>query len=236
MNKYFFTPLLLALLAVVACGDKDKTFGGDDSIARCLMAKDYKYEELLTKADVAKHTSIDEASYKMEISPTKGTYGSCTYTWNSDRPDLEIELLGQIIRGPDRNRVVVKMLDFYTDSDLKLYKQADALALFDRVYKPVSQSEYDDFIATLEREYANDPAGMETAKKLLEARMNLVYESLTGLGDRAYWKWHPDYGIELVVLAGAAYFTIEAKLSADAPTSRDLAAKFAKEVLARCGG
>lgn len=234
MRKYCYA-LLCALVTVVACGDKGKTLEGDDNMARCLMAKDYQYEALLTKADVAKHASIDEGSYKMEISPTKGTYGSCTYTWDSDRPDLEIELLGQIIRAPDRNRVVVKMLDFYTDSDLKLYKQADALALFDRSYKPLSQSEYDELLAALEKEYANNPSGFETAKGFLDARLNLVYESLANLGDRAYWKWHPDYGIELIVLAGAAHFTIETKLSAEAPASLDLAVKYAREVLAKCG-
>ncbi len=234
MNKYL-SFLLIAALAAVSCGDKDKSFEGDDSVARCLMAKDYRYEELLTKADVSKHASIDEASFKMEISPTKGTYGSCRYQWNSDRPDIEIELLGVPISSPDRNFVVIKLLDFYTDDQLKLYSQPDALALFDTSYKPLTQSDYDKLLASLEKEYANDPSGLATAKKFLDSRMNLIYEPLAGLGDRAYWKWDVQHGLELVVLSGAARFTIETKLSSEAPASLESAVKFAREVLAKCG-
>jgi len=110
MNKYL-SFLLIAGLAVVSC-DKDEKSEGDDGIARCLMSKDYRYEELLTKADVAKHTSIDEGSYTMEISPTKGSYGSCRYQWDSDRPPIDMKLLGQTISVPDQNFVVLKHLDF----------------------------------------------------------------------------------------------------------------------------
>lgn len=234
MNKYL-SFLLIAGLAVVSC-DKDEKSEGDDGIARCLMSKDYRYEELLTKADVAKHTSIDEGSYTMEISPTKGSYGSCRYQWNSDRPPIEMELLGQPISVSDRNFVVLKHLDFYTHGELKLYSQPDALALFDQTYKRLTQSEYNELLASLEKEYANDPSGFETAKKFLDARMKFTYEPLAGLGDRAYWDWDAQDGLELVVLAGAAHFTIETKLSAESPASLELAVKFAREVLAKCGG
>lgn len=200
------------------------------------MAKDYAYEDLLTKADIAKHVPIDEASYKMKASTTKGQYGSCEYEWLSDRPDLEIELLGQTIKGADKNRVKIKQLDFYTDSDLSLYKQADATALFDQSYKRLSQQEYDELLANLEKQYAQDAAGLAQAKGFLDARLNMIYEPLSDLGDRAYWKWHEQHGIELVVLTGAAHFTIEAKLSAEAQSTLDASIQLAREVLAKCGG
>lgn len=236
MNNSLFI-LLCTVVLMAACGDKKNNLADDnDNVARCLMAKDYKYEELLTKADVSKHVSIDESSFKMEISPTKGKYGSCDYRWDSDRPDMEIEILGYNVPVPDHNQVVIKMLDFYSDAQLKLYQQEDAIALFEQSYKRLSQSEYDELLANLEKAYANDPSGFETAKGFLDARMTFRYEPIDNLGTRAYWKWHDEYGIELVVLSGAARFTIETKLSADAAPSLDLAVKFAREVLAKCGG
>lgn len=227
--------LLFGAILLAACGNSENVANDDDTISKCLMAKDYKYEELLTKADIAKHIAIDEASYEMEISPTKGEYGSCTYKWLSDRPDLEIEILGQTIQGPDKNFVVVKMLDFYTDRDLKLYSQASAQALFDQSYKKLSQQEYNELLGNLEKEYANDASQFEKAKGFLDARMNFKFEPVEGLGDRAYWKWHDTHGIELVVLAGATRFTIENKTSGDQSTALAHAVKFAEEVLAKCG-
>ncbi len=149
---------------------------------------------------------------------------------------MEIEILGYNVPVPDHNQVVIKMLDFYSDAQLKLYQQEDAIALFEQSYKRLSQSEYDELLANLEKAYANDPSGFETAKGFLDARMTFRYEPIDNLGTRAYWKWHDEYGIELVVLSGAARFTIETKLSADAAPSLDLAVKFAREVLAKCGG
>lgn len=222
------------VLFLMSCSDKTDIAEGSSPITKCLMAKDYKYEELLTKNDVAKYTSIDEASYKMDISPTKGTYGYCEYKWKSDRPDLVIEVAGQTITGPDRNIVKLTKLDFYTDSQLKLYNQESAIALFDQSYKKLSQEEYNELLANLEKQYANNPEGFEQAKGFLDVRMNLKYQPVENLGDRAYWKWHNTYGLELVVLAGTAHFSIEAKLSAEANNTLDIAIKLAKEVLAKC--
>src|SRR5690606_22203224 len=115
-------------------------------ISECLAAKDYKYEAVLTKADIAKHVSIDESSYEMDISSTKGKYGSCVYSWESDRPEKEItsKATGTIYKRPDMNQVTIKMLDFYEDSDLKLHEQETAIDLFDQGYKKLSQAEYDE--------------------------------------------------------------------------------------------
>lgn len=219
----------------ISCKDSEKQPEiGTDKISKCLIAKDYKYEELLTKADLAKHVVIDESSYKMNVSNIKGVYGSCSYEWASNRPDLEIEVAGQIIKGPDKNRVKITKLDFYTDQELKLYTQESAISLFDQSYKKLSQQEYNELLANLEKEYANSPTDFKQAKGFLDQRMKLTFEPVQNLGDRAYWKWNDTYGIELVVLSGVARFTIEAKLSAQANSSLESAVKFAKEVLAKC--
>lgn len=235
MKNYFYL-LLSAVFVFSACSDKENNLDGNDNIARCLMSKDFKYEELLTKEDIVKHINIDEGSYKREISTYRSYYGSSKYTWDSDRPGIPMEILGQVFSAPDDNMVEVKHLDFYTDSQLKLYQQADAIALFEQSYKRLSQQEYQELLANLEKAYADDPAGFEQAKGFLDARMNFTFEPIENLGDRSYWKWHDQYGIELVVLAGAAHFTIATKLSANAEPSLELAIAFAREVLAKCGG
>lgn len=228
--------LLIATSIWIACADKQGPSYNDTQVTNCYIAMDYKYEDLLTKADIAKHVNIDESSYKMIVSPIKGPYGSCSYEWLSDRPDLEIEVSGMKIKGPDKNRVNITQLDFYTGSDGELSSQASALALFDQSYKKLTQQEYNDHLASLKKEYANDPVKFDQAKGFLDARMNLSYELVDQLGDRSYWKWDQDHGIELVVLIGATRFTIETKVTAEALTSLDVAVNFAKEVLAKCNG
>lgn len=224
--------VLGASLLFFAC---DKESEGKKARASCFEKFDYKYEELLTKGDVAKHVAINEATYKEKISVTKGVYGYCEYQWLSNRPDLEIEISGQIIKGPDMDMVKLTKLDFYTDRELKLYSQSSALALFDQAYKKLNPSEYEMLLANLKKEYAGDPKGYEEAKGLLDARKNFAFQPVEDLGDRAYWKWNDTYGLELVVLAGSARFTIETKLSTEARGTLPVAVKLAKEVLAKCG-
>lgn len=222
------------LIFFTSCSNKDVVEYSGSQIGKCLMAKDFEYEKLLTKADVTKYVAIEEASYKMKTSAIKGQYGYCSYEWLSDRPDLELEVAGQLIKGPDKNRVKLTMLDFYTDDDLKLYSQPSALALFDQSYKKLSQAEYDELLANLKKEYAGDAAGYQQAKGFLDVRMNFTFRPVENLGDRAYWKWHDTHGIELVVLSGASRFTIESKTSGDAETAMKHAVNFAREVLAKC--
>lgn len=207
-------------------------------ISQCLAAKDYQYEELLTKADIAKYVSIDESSYKQKVSSTKGKYGSCVYSWTSERPEKEIisKATGTIYKRPDMNQVTIKMLDFYEDSDLKLHEQETAIDLFDQGYKKLSQTEYDELLANFEKKLGDKPKDLAQAKKMMDARMKFNYEPVADLGDRAYWKWHDDYGIELVVLTGTARFTILSKITGEPETSLNHAVDFAKEVLAKCAG
>src|SRR5690554_1390539 len=67
----------------------------------CFETFDERYEELLTRSDIEEILSIDDASYQMETS----SYGSAQHQWKSDRPDLEYNIAGQSIKGPDRNRI-----------------------------------------------------------------------------------------------------------------------------------
>ena len=212
-----------------------KTSAKSEAVGQCLADKDYKYEELLTKDDISKYVSIDEPTFKQEISSTKGKYGSCVYTWKSERPETEMDINGTKFKQPDRNQVTIKMLDVYTDRDLKRYKQDGAINLFDQSYKKLSQEEYDQLLANMKKRLGNNEKGFEDAKKMMESRMNFTYEPVENLGDRAYWKWNKNFGIELVVLTGATTFTILNKTTAEAETSLDHAVKFAKEVLAKCG-
>lgn len=237
--------LLFVVALYAACGNPEGTASASvttvassesDAIAECLASKNYKYEALLTKADIAKHVSIDESSYKKDVSPTAGKYGSCVYRWESDRPDKEITSIatGTIHRRPDKNEVTIKLLDFYEDDDIKRYEQGSARELFDQSYKKLSTAEYDEILANMKKKLGDKPEDLARAKKMMDSRMKFTYEPVEELGDRAYWKWSNEYGIELVVLAGTATFTILSKTAAEPEQSLDHAVKFAKEVLTKC--
>ena len=242
--------LLFGITLYAACGNPEGNASASatantseassefDAIAECLASKDYNYEELLTKADIAKHISIDESSYKKDVSSTQGKYGSCVYRWKSDRPDKEITsvVTGAVHKRPDKNEVTIKLLDFYDDDDLNRYEQGSALELFDQSYKKLSAAEHDEILANMEKKLGDKPEDLARAKKMMDSRMKFTYESVEELADRAYWKWSDEYGIELIVLAGTARFTILSKTTAEPETSLDHAVKFAKEVLAKCKG
>ena len=224
---------MFVVILFSACAGKGGNEHKSDDISQCLADKDYDYEALLTKADIAKHVTIDEASFEMKISPTKGKYGSSTYSWESDRPKIEKMIAGRDMELPDPNKVVIKLLDFYTDEDLEKNKQESAIDLFDMGYKKLSQEEYNEILANLEKKLGDKPEDLARAKKMMESRMDFTYKPIDNLGDRAYWKWN-DYGIELVVLTGYAKFTILSKTTGEPETSLAHAIHFAKEVLAKC--
>lgn len=233
--------LLFGTCVILACSGttdnkevaKETSKESSGKISQCLTDKDYKYEELLTKADIAKYVNIDESSYKTEVSSTKGKYGSCTYSWDSNRPRIESEVMGRTIKRLDNNQVTIKMLDFYTDEDLERNEQNSVTYLFDMGYKKLSQAEYDKLLANLEKKLSDKPKDLARAKKMLDSRMNFKYKTVDDLGDRAYWKWS-DYGVELVVLIGNSRFTIESKTTGEPESSLEHAVKFAREVLAKC--
>lgn len=235
MKNIFYT--LLSALFILSCGDSKNNSKSNTNTnvktTACLQNFDYQYHKLLTKADISKYVNIDESSYKTKVSPTKGKYGSCTYSWDSDRPKIESEVMGRTIKRLDNNQVTIKMLDFYTDEDLEKNQQESVIDLFDMGYKKLSQAEYDELLANFEKKLGDKSKELAQAKKMLKSRMKFTYKPVDNLGDRAYWKW-TDYGVELVVLTGNAKFTILSKTSGKPQTSLDDAIKFAKEVLAKC--
>ncbi|WP_262247984.1 hypothetical protein [Parapedobacter soli] len=231
MKKILFLFAAFGLLA--ACSKSDTGPKWNDKLGSCLQNFDYQYEKLLTKADIGKHIDIDEATYKLEVSAMKGQYGNATYSWNSDRPDVEMELLGHTIMTPDKNRAELTQLHFYNAKELELYSQQSVIDLFDIEYRKLSDAEVKEMRENLEREYAGDPAGLEQAHKFLDARLDFDYKRVEQLGDRAYWTWG-DYGLELNVLAGTASFSLRTKFSADAETTLSITVALAKEILAKC--
>lgn len=237
MKNIFYT--LLSALFILSCGDSKNNSKSNTNTnvktTACLQNFDYQYHKLLTKADISKYINIDEPSYKMDISSTKGKYGSCVYSWDSERPEKEItsKATGMVYKRPDKNQVTIKLLDFYTDEDLERNKQESVPDLFDQGYKKLSQTEYDELLTNFEKKLGDNPKELAQAKKMLKNRMKFTYKPVDNLGDRAYWKW-TDYGVELVVLTGNAKFTILSKTSGKPQTSLEDAIKFAKEVLAKC--
>lgn len=235
--------LLFGACVILACSGttnnkevaKETTKGSSEKISQCLAEKDYKYEELLTKEDIAKYVSIDEPSYAEKISQTTGKYGSCTYSWDSNRPKIEREIAGRTIPLSDNNQVTIKLLNFYTDEDLERNKQNSVIDLFDMGYKKLSQEEYNKLLANLEKKLGDKSKDLSRAKKMLDSRMNFKYKTVDDLGDRAYWKWN-NYGIELVVLVGDASFTIISKTTGEKEISLKHAINFANEVLVKCSG
>src|SRR5690625_7000411 len=100
---------------------------------------------------------------------------------------------------------------------------------FETSYKKLSEEEYQQLLLNIEKNYENDAAGLERAKGFLDARLNLVFESLNGLGDAAYWKWHDQHGIELVVLVGNTYFIIENKTAVTKEENLEIARQLRSE-------
>lgn len=209
MKKIIYLLLISGMMTSCSDGSEKATENVSNETVRtssktagtgiCLADKDHKYEELLTKTDISKHVSIDESSFKQKISSPKGKYGACVYSWESDRPETEMEVSGKKFKRPDRNQITIKMLYAYTDRDLKRYEQEGALALFDQSYKKLSQEEYDQILSDMEKKLSTNPKAIEDAKKMMDSRLKFTYEPVEKLGDRAYWKWNNNFGIELIV-------------------------------------
>lgn len=224
--------LFVAAGLLAGCSKNDAGPKWDDKFGSCLQNFNYQYEKMLTKADIGNHIAIDESSYKLEVSSISGQYGNATYSWSSDRPDVEMELLGMKFMSPDKNRVEFTQLHFYNAKELELYSQQSAIDLFDISYRKLSDAEVKEMRENLDRQYADDAAGREQAHKFLDARLNFDYERVD-VGDRAYWSWD-QYGLELNVLAGTASFSLRTRLSAEAKTTLPIAIALANEILAKC--
>lgn len=223
MKYLIYIALLLGALSCNNTAESERRTS--ESHTACFQEYEQNYQELLTKNDIEQVINIDEASYKFENSG----YGAIQYQWGSDRPELEHSFSGQVIRGPDRNRVELKNLNFYDFPNNEL-----AIEQFEMSYKLLSDQELNQMIRNLEVQYKNDPEGLASAKKLLEMRTVSGFEVLEGLGSSAYWKWDAQHGIQLNVLIDQFSFTIECKLSADMDDNLKLAEQLAKKVLEKC--
>src|SRR5690625_3019010 len=91
---------------------------------------DDRITQLLTRSEIEEILSIDDASYQMETSSD----GSAQHQWNSDRPDLEFIIAGQSIKGPDRNRIVLKNLKLYDSTDVTYIRDS-----FETSYKKLRE-------------------------------------------------------------------------------------------------
>lgn len=224
-----------ALLFLLSCGNHSteesttETARTSQSIDKktsgCFEKFDDRYDELLTRSDIEEILSIDDASYQMETS----SYGSAQHQWKSDRPDLEYNIAGQSIKGPDRNRIVLKNLKLYDSTDVTYIRDS-----FETSYKKLSEEEYQQLLLNVEKTYENDATGLARAKGFLDARLHLVYEALDGLGDAAYWKWDEQHGIELVVLIGDTHFIIENKTVVSKEENLEIAKQLAEKVIEKC--
>lgn len=228
--------LFCGLFLLFSCAKKENLGPKDVETAAslCLKSMDYDFPRILAKSDITKHTSIDEGSFKQDIYNSKGTYGTITYTWKSDRPDLVVDINGTMVPYPDRNTVQFKFLSFYEQDDLDLYSQESILSLFDTEYKKLSDEEVARMKANLETHYANDPVGLGNAMSLLELRLQFNYTRMDNLGDRAYWSWNDKDGLRLNVLSGTATFTLITKMSTDPAVNLPVAVAVAREILSKC--
>lgn len=196
--------------------------------ADCLEKFNHDYAKMLTLDDIALHQEIDQSAVETDIPSTKGEYGKVNYTWASDRPDQEIEIMGHKIKGPDQNHVELKMMSFYDDGT------AETIEYFERGYKKLSEEELAQIYANLEKTYVNKSEELEQAKGFMEARKTSNYVEVQDLGTRSYWKWDERYGGELVTLVGRAKFTVAAKISSDPDANLAFAKKLAQEVINKC--
>lgn len=200
-------------------------------ISSCFEDYNYNLAKILTKEDVLKYF---ESSYHNEIETeesrrkSKDRYDKIVYSHKTNRT-IKIAHL----EAPDDNTIELSGLEFSKLDEEK------TLEFFERKYKKLSEQEVQEMIANLERNYADTPKEeLEQAKKFLEARKNLNYTPVQGLGTAAYWQEVKvsgnNFGAELVVLTGTVEFTVKAKIDNDNTLNAQTAIAIAKDILAKC--
>lgn len=234
MNNFKFIAII-ALLFFASCSSGGTEGSLNSAYVHCLAGFNYQYNEMLTKADVQKHVTIDENTFKENLDTKNETYGSVNYSWDSGRPNNEVTMSGFTLPVPDDNFVRMRLLSFYDASDLKLYNQEDFTTLFDQSYKRISDEEYESLRANLEKGFKGSEESLKTAISLLDGRRKQTYVLIEGVGDRAYWRWHDERGLEMAVMAGEANFNLEVKISEDTQENVQVATALVQEILAKCG-
>lgn len=203
------------------------------AIHTCFEKFDYNFSQILSKEDVLKYIDASlHADVKVNENNKKNRYGTVSYTWKSDRT-FTVKAGNVTQEIPDKNTIELSGLSFSNSDETR------TLELFEKNYKKISDKEYQDLIANLEKSYADKSAAeLEQAKKLLEVRKNLNYTEIPNLGSAAYWKevqvTGNNFGIELYVLAGTVEFKISVKSSDNNNTNADIAHKLAQDILKKC--
>lgn len=98
-------------------------------VSGCLKASEYRYHDLLSIDDLLRYLPIDESELTVNIAPFRSEHGWVCYEWKSSRSDMEKVLWEERIQVPDRNRIVMKSLEFgqATKSDLSGFQRFDNL-------------------------------------------------------------------------------------------------------------
>lgn len=202
-------------------------------VKSCFEKYDYNLAQILSKEDI--HRYVDAAHHadiKVDERVSKNRYGKIAYKYKSNRTfTIQAGSVSQAI--PDYNTFELTGLDF------SKLDAASALEMFERSHKKLSDQEFEELNANLEKSYADKPhAELAQAKKLLAARKDLNYTEVLNLGTAAYWKdvnvQGNNFGVELVVLAGLVEFTVKVKISEDKQSNVDLAIAIARNILDKC--
>lgn len=232
MKKVAFLVGIAFVLFSCNSGNNESSSSNSDKSAEtlnksydCLKEYQEDYSGLLTKEDMTAVYSFDLNTAKVELRP--GNYGRHIYSWLSDRPDLEYEVSGMKLKGPDRNTMGVALLSFYSDdSDMKSTRK-----LFDRGYKQLSEKELKEIENNLSKQ--NNEI-KKTGKDMMKVRKKSNWDFVENIGSSSWYKWNNQFGGELAVLAGKAKFYIRLKISDDPQENLEVAKKLAEKVLAKC--
>lgn len=191
----------------------------------CLIEFDNKYDELITKEELASIYPFDVDQVHEKVS--NRSYGEYMLSWPSDRPDMTMEVSGMTMDLPDRNTMGVAVLNFESEkSDLESIRNT-----FDMGYKELSEEE----LQKIEKNLENASKEVkESGLKMMESRKKMKSEFVDGIGSSAWYKWNDKHGGELAVLAGRAKFNVRLKISDDAFENKEYAMKIASLILAKC--
>ena len=226
--------LLGFAFALISCNSGEKKSSPSDSDDKntsfyktydCLKPYQDAYEKLLTREDIASVYPVDFDT--AEIESTSGSYGNLRYTWPSDRPEMEFEVIGRKMTGADNNFIEVSKLSFYSDDgDLESHRD-----FFDMGFKELSEKQLKAIDENLSKQ---SEEVQKTGKDMMNVRARRSYEFVDGTGNSAWYKWNETYGGELVVLAGKANFYLNVKISNNSKENRAIAEKLAEKILEKC--
>src|SRR5690554_2640976 len=114
MNKFQIAALVSVCFLFSCSSDPGNPSSSSNKnnvkVSDCLAGFDYDYSKLLTKEDGIKHVDVTDSSLirmKYNGNVSFPEYGECAYTWDSDRPELEMKIAAMVQKAPDQNRVVL---------------------------------------------------------------------------------------------------------------------------------